>query len=281
MLTDREAAKIEAEKVVTEISNRVHSAIRAKPSESAAALRRELTSGSSEMLHRMCEVYAKLDGSGDPPLVDELTNVIADRVCAFIQSTVKSVRGANVGAAMHLAANLSANVRMATPTEFKLAAYNAHKDRPKPTAPAPLPKIDEDARAAFDRLPIHPDVRAACAKQFADGHYREAVLNAGIALVDFVKQRAGNPADGKGKPLDGTPLMQRVFGGTPPILKVNDLKTPTDEDEQHGMQFLFAGATLGLRNPRAHSLDPDTAEYAVEAVALISFLYKVADSAKT
>lgn len=50
MLTDREAAKIEADKVVAEISNRVHRAIRARPSESAGALRRELTSGSSEML---------------------------------------------------------------------------------------------------------------------------------------------------------------------------------------------------------------------------------------
>ncbi|MEP6860140.1 MAG: TIGR02391 family protein [Deltaproteobacteria bacterium] len=177
--------------------------------------------------------------------------------------------------------NIVSGIRMGAATTFKLAAYEAHKDRPAPAAPAAaLPKIDEDARAAFDRLPIHPDVRAACGKQFADGHYREAVLNAGIALVDFVKQRAGNPTDNRGA-LDGTPLMQRVFGSKPPILKVNDLKTPTDEDEQQGMQFLFAGATLGLRNPRAHSLDPDTAEYAAEAIALISFLYKVAEASKT
>jgi hypothetical protein len=35
------------------------------------------------------------------------------------------------------------------------------------------------------------------------------------------------------------------------------------------------------RRYRAHSLDPDTAEYAAEAIALISFLYKVAEAAKT
>jgi hypothetical protein len=33
-----------------------------------------------------------------------------------------------------------------------------------------LPNVDEDASAAFERLPIHPDIRAECAKQFADGH---------------------------------------------------------------------------------------------------------------
>ncbi len=105
-----------------------------------------------------------------------------------------------------------------------------------------------DARAAFDQLNLHPRVRDACIKQFQDGHFREAILNAGIALVDYVKERAKHPVDDKGKPLDGTPLMQKVFAHASPILKVNDLTQPTDQDERQGMQFLFAGATLGLRN---------------------------------
>lgn len=137
-----------------------------------------------------------------------------------------------------------------------------------------------DARVAFGQLNLHPRIRDACIRQFEDGHYREAILNAGIALVGYVKERAKDPVDDKGKPLDGTPLMQRVFAHASPILKVNDLTQPTDQDERQGMQFLFAGVTLGLRNPRAHSLDPDTAEYAVEAVALLSFLAKVAQNAE-
>jgi hypothetical protein len=44
------------------------------------------------MLDRLCEVYAKLPGAADPPLLDELIKVIADRVDAFVQSTVKGVR---------------------------------------------------------------------------------------------------------------------------------------------------------------------------------------------
>ena len=294
MLSDREAADMQAGTVVAEISNRVHAAVHAAPfmrptdsrlalfrDESAIALRRKLMSGSNELLKRLSEIYSKLDGAPESPLVEELIKVVSDRVCAFVMSTANSVRGAKAAAAAHLAAEICNNIRMGAASTFKLAAYDAHKDRPKPTPPpAPLPKVDEDARAAFDRLPIHADVRAACEKQFVDGHYREAVLNAGIALVDYVKQRAGNPTDAQGKALDNTPLMQRVFGGTPPILKVNDLQTDSDKSEQQGMMFLFSGVALGLRNPRAHSLDSDTAEYAVEAIALISFLYKVAESAK-
>lgn len=137
-----------------------------------------------------------------------------------------------------------------------------------------------DARAAFSQLSIHPRILAACRGHFEGGQFRSAILDAGIALVDYVKERAGAPTDSAGKPLDGTPLMQHVFTAKAPILKVNDLKTPSDQDEQLGMMYLFSGVTSGLRNPRAHSLDPDTAEYAVEAIALISFLAKVVDTAK-
>lgn len=147
------------------------------------------------------------------------------------------------------------------------------------TAMAPAAAV-RDARVAFGQLNLHPRIRDACIKQFQDGHFREAILNAGIALVEYVKERAKHPVDDKGKPLDGTPLMQKVFAHASPILKVNDLTHPTDQDERQGMQFLFAGATLGLRNPRAHSLDPDTAEHAVETIAFLSFLAKVAQDAK-
>jgi uncharacterized protein (TIGR02391 family) len=133
-----------------------------------------------------------------------------------------------------------------------------------------------DAREAFKQLSIHPEILSACGKQFADGHYRDAILNAGIALVNYVKKKAGAPTDTSGKQLDNTPLMQRVFGGSAPILKVD----PPDQDLQQGMMFLFSGATLGLRNPRAHTIQPDTAEYAVEAIAFLSFLMKAAEAAK-
>lgn len=130
-----------------------------------------------------------------------------------------------------------------------------------------------DARAAFDNLSIHPRLLHACGKQFADGHYRDAILAAGIALVQYVKERSASA-------LDGTALMTSVFSVNNPILAFSDLKDQSDKDEQQGLMHLFAGAVLALRNPRAHSLTPDTAEYAVEAISLISFLAKQLDTAR-
>ncbi len=278
MLTDREAAKMRAEKVVSEVGGRLHVALHSGKTNVGQVLHTQGPVVVDEMLQQLCAICAGIDGAAESPLSEELANEVADRVSAFIVSTSRSIRGENVGALMRKFADLEARVRMGAAGTFKLAAYEAHKDKPRRATPTPVPKVDEDARAAFDKLPIHPDIRAVCAKQFADGHYREAILNAGIALTDYVKQRAGNPVDKQGKILDGTYLMQRVFGGSTPILKVNTLQTQADLDEQAGMQWLFSGATLGLRNPRAHSLDPDTAEYAVEAIAFISLLRKIAEA---
>jgi hypothetical protein len=44
--------------------------------------------------------------------------------------------------------------------------------------------------------------------------------------------------------------------------------------------MLFSGAVAGLRNPRAHRLVKDDAERALEFIAFVSLLAKLADQAK-
>ena len=45
------------------------------------------------------------------------------------------------------------------------------------------------------------------------------------------------------------------------MMRVNAGKSKTDESEQEGYKFLFAGAVLAIRNPRGHKTavkdDPD------------------------
>jgi Protein of unknown function (Hypoth_ymh) len=48
--------------------------------------------------------------------------------------------------------------------------------------------------------------------------------------------------------------MQKVFSAKTPLLRFNKLESQSDLDEQQGFQFLFSGAVMGLRNPRAHGL---------------------------
>ena len=105
-------------------------------------------------------------------------------------------------------------------------------------------------------------------------HYANAVLNAGIALVNYVKEKSGR------HDLDGAGLMTTVFSKNAPVLAFNDLTDKTDQDEQEGLMHLFVGAVQALRNPRAHTLAPDSPEDALEAIAFFSFLAKRLDRTK-
>jgi hypothetical protein len=62
-------------------------------------------------------------------------------------------------------------------------------------------------------------------------------------------------------------------------LKFNPLADQSDIDEQRGFMMMFSGAIAGLRNPRAHKIINDDPEKALEFVAFISLLAKLADKA--
>lgn len=129
-------------------------------------------------------------------------------------------------------------------------------------------------RAAFEDLDLHPRMADVCADLYRDGHYRNAVLDASVALVNFVKERS------RRHDLDGANLMRTVFSKSNPVLAFNDLNDPTELDYQEGMMHLFEGAVLALRNPRAHALLDDSPEDALEYIALLSLLAKHLDRAK-
>lgn len=121
---------------------------------------------------------------------------------------------------------------------------------------------------AFENLELHPRIYSACAELYRDEHFRNAVLDASVALVNMVKEKS------RRHDLDGAPLMRTVFSRNDPALAFNDLKDQSDLDEQEGMMHLFEGAVLALRNPRAHTLSDDDPEQALEYIALLSLLAK-------
>ena len=75
--------------------------------------------------------------------------------------------------------------------------------------------------------------------------------------------------------------MEYVFSPARPVLKkFNELTDQSDKDEQKGFMLLFSGAVAGLRNPRAHKIIRDDSEKALEFIAFISLLAKLADKAQ-
>ena len=130
------------------------------------------------------------------------------------------------------------------------------------------------ALKALGELEIHPEIERAVAKLFRDGHYANAVEDACKVLDGLVKIRSGR------NDISGTELMQNVFSPKNPVLKFSDLQTQTEQSEQQGMMFLYAGAMLALRNPRAHEIIEDDPEKALEYIAFLSLLAKSLDKAK-
>lgn len=141
-----------------------------------------------------------------------------------------------------------------------------------------LEDYEEDPTArithAFGELSIHSDIAAAAGPLVDGGHYANAVEDACKALEALVQRLSGRPD------LSGVGLMQTVFSANGPILKVaDDLSTTAGQDEQRGTMHLFEGAIFALRNPRAHSLRNDDPERAIECIAFVSLLAKIAEAA--
>lgn len=123
----------------------------------------------------------------------------------------------------------------------------------------------------FEARDIHSDLPAQVQKLFDDGHYAQATFEA-FKLVDEEVQKISAVED------FGTSLMMKVFGGTNPAIALNPGMTTSEKNEQDGYKFLFAGAMLGVRNPRGHSTsvtdDPDTC---LDHLSLASMLLRRLD----
>ena len=123
----------------------------------------------------------------------------------------------------------------------------------------------------FDRMQFHPKVVEASKSLFETGHYAQAIFEAFKAVNNLVKQKTGLDLDGKD-------LMAQVFNEKNPVLKLNPLKTRSDKDEQEGFKFLFMGAMVGIRNPKAHENIVHTDPYrTLEYLGFASLLMKVVE----
>jgi len=126
---------------------------------------------------------------------------------------------------------------------------------------------------AFADLDLHPEIERACSALYKDGHYANAIEDGCKVLDLLVKMRSGK------HDLSGTELMLNVFSFKNPTLRFNDLETDSEKSEQQGMMFLYAGAMLAFRNPRAHELIEDEPLQSMEYIGFLSLLANALDRA--
>src|ERR1700723_1018020 len=77
------------------------------------------------------------------------------------------------------------------------------------------------------------------------GNYSGAILDSIYFLSDVIRDKSGLESD-------GLQLVGAAFSGANPIVKVNSLHSPSDQDEQKGVHFLLMGLYSAIRNPRSH-----------------------------
>jgi hypothetical protein len=94
-------------------------------------------------------------------------------------------------------------------------------------------KAAQDANSSLDSL-LHTVIREHAYPQYLDGHWRDAVLNAFIAVFDLIRNRTGLD-------LDGDALVTRAFSIQRPMLMLSDLRTESGRNDQAGFFANLSG----------------------------------------
>lgn len=143
--------------------------------------------------------------------------------------------------------------------------------REEPSHQAETPKDVAMVGPGLDLQGLHPEIVAAAAALFAGGHYRNAILDAAIAVESRVRLLSGL-AD------SGSRLMGAAFHlDNGPLLVHSDGQLASD-DERRGFMHIFMGVMMGIRNPKAHGLDATgDRQRALEYLALASLLMRRLD----
>lgn len=120
---------------------------------------------------------------------------------------------------------------------------------------------------------MHPTIISVSQLRFNSGLYADAVE----AAFKEINIRVKTLFTSQGKPeLDGNKLMLNAFKLDNPIIKLNNLQTQSEKDIQDGYMHMFAGAMLGIRNPKAHANESISQEDALRKLAFASMLmYKL------
>jgi len=124
---------------------------------------------------------------------------------------------------------------------------------------------------------IHPSIQKIAAPRFSSATFADAVE----AALKYVNSRVkAYVKDRVGEELDGAPLMNRAFSLRNPVIVLDDLATETGRNIQLGYMQIFAGAMIGIRNPKAHANIEITKERAMHFLMLASLLMAKLDDVK-
>jgi uncharacterized protein (TIGR02391 family) len=119
----------------------------------------------------------------------------------------------------------------------------------------------------FDERNIHSEIASVCQTLFDNGHYSQATFEAFKYLDIQVKKLSGINES-------GYKLMMAAFAEANPKIRLTDLITSSDVDEQMGFKFMFAGVMSAIRNPRGHEITSDPIDRCLDHLSVASVLLR-------
>jgi uncharacterized protein (TIGR02391 family) len=121
---------------------------------------------------------------------------------------------------------------------------------------------------------LHPIITRVSKSRFDSGQYADSVEAAFKEVNNMIKElvKADN-----GEELDGAPLMYKAFSPKQPIIRVGDLSAETGRNIQQGYMQIYAGAMIGIRNPKAHENIVIDSTRAIHMLTLASLLVSKLD----
>lgn len=125
----------------------------------------------------------------------------------------------------------------------------------------------------FDERNVHSEIASVSLKLFDDGHYAQATFEAFKLIESRVKAVSG---------IDDTgfSLMMSAFNEGGPKIRLTDLVSMSDKDEQKGFRHMFAGAIAGIRNPRGHDNRTDPIDLCLDHLSVASVLLRALEARK-
>lgn len=137
----------------------------------------------------------------------------------------------------------------------------------------PVEKASEELHP-FDERNVHPGINQVSLPLFDNGHFAQATFEA-FKHVDKVVAEVSNLDE------SGFKLMMTAFKQENPPIRLNDLTSASEADEQKGFSFLFAGSVMAIRNPRGHEVGvTDTIDQCLDHLCLASLLLRRLDERK-
>lgn len=74
--------------------------------------------------------------------------------------------------------------------------------------------------------------------------------------------------------------MMVAFAENNPKIRLTDLSTSSEIDEQMGFKFIFAGSMSAIRNPRGHDITIDPIDRCLDHLSLASVLLRRLEDSK-